>query len=109
METPSIQLWGDSFIIQFAVSLAQPPVDPDNITWTFRSTSGGEATTLVQSARYSFSEDRKSLTISGIMLEDEGVYTMKAENPGGADAASAELEVRGEWYNPVYIYMYMYM
>ena len=52
--------------------------------------------TLSQSSRYSFSEDRKSLTIDGIMLGDEGVYTMKAANPGGADEESAELEVRGE-------------
>ena len=94
--TRNVLLWGEPFTISFTVTHAQPVVIPDGITWTFNSASGGNTTTLTSNSRFSFSTDRMALTISSIALEDEGVYTMKAENPGGTDEASVEVEVRGK-------------
>ena len=96
-DTSNIVLWGDPFSVTFTISNAQPQVDPDNITWSFVSASSGNSTSLVEDAtdRYSFSPDRQTLMISNVLLEDEGRYTMNAENPGGASQASVSVQVRG--------------
>ena len=93
----NIVLWGDSFTIVFSISNAQPQVVPDGITWLFVPASGGNSTNLTRDTPdgFSFSEDRLELTINSISLENEGMYTMKAENPGGANQASVSIEVRG--------------
>ena len=96
----NIVLWGDSFTIVFSISNAQPQVVPGGIAWLFVPASGGNSTNLTRDTPdgFSFSEDRLELTIDSVALENEGTYTMKAENPGGANQASVSIEVRGMCY-----------
>ena len=40
--------------------------------------------------------ERSTLTIKKVMVEDSGTFSVKAENPGGAAKSSANLVVEGK-------------
>ena len=93
---PSSQLTGligFNVTISFSVTAA-PLVTPSDIEWIFQDSSS-EETEILPTARYSFSEDRLSLTIYDIHEEDEGQFTMIAMNILGQDQASIQLVVDG--------------
>ena len=79
--------------ISFSVKAA-PLVTPSDIEWLFRDSSN-EVTEILSTERYSFSEDKLSLTISSILEEDEGQFTLIAANVLGQDQASIQLVVDG--------------
>ena len=86
-------LIGSNITISFSVSAA-PPVTPSGIEWTFQDDSS-EETEVVPTARYTFSDDKLSLTIYNIHEEDEGQFTLRAANALGQDQASIQLVVDG--------------
>ena len=86
-------LIGFNTTISFSVTAA-PLVTPSDIEWLFRDSSN-EVTEILSTARYSFSEDKLSLTISTILEEDEGQFTLIAANELGQDQASIQLVVDG--------------
>ena len=93
---PSSQLTGligFNITISFSISAA-PLVTPSDIEWRFRDNSN-EATQIMPTARYTFSEDKLSLTIYNIHEEDEGQFTLTATNDLGQDQASIQLVVDG--------------
>ena len=44
-----------------------------------------------------FSNDRRTLTLSSLEYEDEGIYTVVVENLAGEDYTRICLDVQGEW------------
>ena len=70
---------------------------PENITWTFERTQGS-LTPETNSSKYTFSEDRLSLTIADLKFEDDGDYTFTAVNRNGNDSTTLRLVVDGEVY-----------
>ena len=93
---PSSQLTGligFNVTISFSINAA-PLVTPSDIEWIFQGSSN-EVTELLPKARYSFSEDKLSLTIHNIREEDEGQFTLIATNILGQDQASVQLVVDG--------------
>lgn len=66
-----------------------PLVTPSGIKW-FHNNS-----VLVSGPRIIFSSNRLSVTISNLMLSDEGTYTVIADNPAGSDSSSIFLDVEG--------------
>ena len=53
-------------------------------------------------SRYTFSSDRRILTISNLTLEDTGQYTLTVSNEAGEDSYTISLSVRSK-YTPVVI------
>ena len=95
----AIALTGEGFKIVFAIASDIPKVSPIDVTWRFTPTRGGGVTRdLDDSAdqRFQFSPDRLTLTISGVSLFDDGVYTVGATNPAGSDSDYTRLTVYGE-------------
>ena len=86
-------LIGFNTTISFSVKAA-PLVTPSDIEWLFRDSSN-EVTEILSTERYSFSEDKLSLTISSIHEEHEGQFTLIATNVLGQDQASIQLVVDG--------------
>ena len=67
---------------------------PSDIEWIFQGSSN-EATEILSTSRYVFSEDKRSLNIYNIHEEDEGQFTLIATNVLGQDQASIQLIVDG--------------
>jgi len=89
---------GRSITITFSISGDYPPVSPSDITWQFNSSSG--TTTSISTAadsRYTFSDNRLSLTISNVSLTDEGSYRLSASNHAGNNSTTVMLTVYGEY------------
>ncbi len=88
---------GKEITLVFEVVHAAPLVVPENITWTFERTQGS-LTPETNSSKYTFSEDRLSLTIADLKFEDDGDYTFTAVNRNGNDSTTLRLVVDGEVY-----------
>ena len=94
--SPSTALWDKQFIITFDITSAQPPVDPQDIVWTFEpSDNTGIVTINDSSDRLVFTSNRQSLTITSILLSDIGKYTLNATNNGGSNTATISINVLG--------------
>ncbi len=87
---------GNEITLVFEVVHAAPLVVPENITWTFEGTQG--SLTPETDSRYTFSEDRLSLTIADLKFEDDGDYKFTAVNGNGDDSTTLRLVVDGEVY-----------
>ena len=90
-------------VLVFRVVHAAPFVVPENITWTFDGTQGSQIITL-NDDKYTFSEDRLSLTIDDLKFEDDGNYIFTAVNRNGKDSTTLRLVVDGEIYEIIYNY-----
>ena len=88
-----IGLIGFNITISFSISAA-PLVTPSDIEWRFQGSSD-EETEIMPTARYTFSDDKLSLTIYNIHEADEGQFTLRATNELGQDQASIQLVVDG--------------
>lgn len=72
-------------------------MSPGDITWEFRFISDGAETVAIgDGARYTFTPDRTTLTITNLGPMDSGTYTLTAVNSAGSDAAFIQLSVSGE-------------
>lgn len=80
-----------SVTLHFNVSQDSPKVLPMNIQWIFNGTE----IAIQNETRYTFSEDRQSLTINMLRLSDEGIYRMIASNPAGSDSDEITVNVEG--------------
>ena len=96
-ESPVLGIKGMSTTLQFSVSAdALPPVTPANVEWQFNPISSPVVTlTPSSSARYSFSADMLSLTITDLVLADEGTYTLIVSTIAGSNSADIHMFVRG--------------
>ena len=52
----------------------------------------------VTGSRFQFSADGRSLTVSNVQVEDEGVYVCSATNPAATRTDTVSLNVIGEYY-----------
>ena len=93
--SPSTALWNRKFNITFNILNAQPQVNPDNIIWR-RSVTNTGIQTINESDRFVFSNNRRSLEITNVMLSDIGRYMLTASNNGGSSSASIIINVLGE-------------
>ena len=93
-------------MLVFRVVHAAPLVVPEDITWTFDGTQGSQIITLTPETddRYTFSEDRLSLTIADLKFEDDGNYIFTAVNTNGEDSTTLRLVVDGEINEIIYNY-----
>ncbi len=85
---------GLSAIIQFTITMDQPPVTLEDIQWSYGELVLSES----NYSRITFSPDRLTLTIADINYEDEGTYTLSASNLLGSGSASIFLDVQGDSY-----------
>ena len=96
--SPTVALWNTSFTLTFTVTVSRPPITPNHITWEFISLSGVREVLPGSNSdpHYVFSEDRRSLTLSSVRLNDTGQYILIANNDGGRAIASIQIqEVQG--------------
>ena len=98
-----------SVTLSFTISDASPEVQTDNIQWTFRDLNGSSFTiptnlpnnsliTTFSNVVGIFSSNRLSLTLSDLINDFEGTYTMTATNEAGSDSATVELAIEGKVY-----------
>ena len=88
--------------LAFVISDASPELLPGNIQWTFMDVQGtsfniptDSAMTSFSSLTGMFSDDRLSLTLSGLNNNFEGTYSMTATNEAGITSASLLLLIEG--------------
>ena len=96
--SPTVALWNTSFTLTFTVTMSRPPITPSHITWEFISLSGVREILPRSNSdpHYVFSDDRRSLTLSSVRLNDTGQYILIANNDGGRALASIQIqEVQG--------------
>ena len=87
---------GMTITLSFTVTRDNPTVLPKNITWLFTSRFTPDTTVTVTvdtDSRYSFSSDRRSLTITNITLRDNGEYRLVALNDVGNSSDYIRLTV----------------
>ena len=89
-------IWNHTAVIQFNVTNAQPPISAKNIRWFFTPTTSRMPLLLANGTRHVFSADKQTLTIHPVLLNDAGMYTLEASNPGGASSGSVEVFVFGK-------------
>ena len=94
--SPSVALWGRRFELTFIIT-GFPTITPDNITWEFLPDSERDLETLSSSDRHMFSDNRHSLTLNPVRLEDAGRYRLTAINNGGTATAYIDISVLGKF------------
>ena len=96
-ESPLLGIKGTTTTLQFSVSAdALPPVTLANMEWQFNPITSPVVTlTADSSARYTFSSDMLTLNISGVVLSDEGTYSLIVSTVAGSDSADIHMFVRG--------------
>jgi hypothetical protein len=82
----------DSVTLSFVIERASPPVDLNDISWTFTDVKGN-ISFITPTNRSYFSFDSLNLTLNDLQHSDEGVYTLTAGNPAGVHAASINLSI----------------
>ena len=84
--------------LNFAITQASPEVMPENIEWIFESECLGKTDVVntSENGHYNFSQDRHSLTILNLTINDAGSYTLRATNPAGINSTALLLEIEGE-------------
>ena len=81
-------------VIQFSIVNAAPPVEVEDIHWTF-TTQSGVTTTIVNTTELTLSLDRLTLAIPRAQLSNIGTYTISASNPAGVSTGSVHLDILG--------------
>ena len=81
-------------MIQFSIVNAAPPVEVEDIHWTF-TTQSGVTTTIVNTTELTLSLDRLTLAIPRAQLSNIGTYTISASNPAGVSTGSVHLDILG--------------
>ena len=93
--SPVLGIVYNDIILTFVIDNASPSVKPSNVIWKFRSDSSQLTITLSTGSRYSFSDDRLSLTITDLTHDDQGQYTITATNEAGTDQYFITLDIEG--------------
>ena len=90
---------GYKITISFVIKDAFPEVQSENIDWYFLS-DATNIQTPIRSAdddRYTFDEDRVSLTITDLDRIDRGRYNITATNEAGVRSSSIYLDIHGTY------------
>ena len=85
--------------LTFNISRDLPPVRVEDIQWLFQQQGESSPVVIIpgeQPGYYMFSDDRLSLTINILMLNDSGNYTVEASNIVGTGSASVFLDVQSK-------------
>ena len=85
-------MFNDSVTIVFTVTDANPDVRKEDIHWQFQPLMSNEYLTI----SHGLSFDHRSLTISNLLLNHSGNYTIFAANNAGTAVASVSLNVYGK-------------
>ena len=83
--------------MRFNVSRDLPLVKVDDIKWFFKQQGFNTRREIIDKDRYTFSEDRLTLTVRFLNLTDSGTYTVEASNIVGTGNASATLDVQSKF------------
>ena len=97
-----------SVSLHFRIDNAAPPVTPSNIQWLFSANFTDSPyddgvrditnlNTLNEGTSVSYSENRRSITISNISQSDEGRYFFIATNQAGVSYSHTDLIVHGRF------------
>ena len=86
--------------IGFSISRATPPVQLENITWTYVDLITMEQFDITSlgsnNTKYQLSEDLRMLTISDLNFFDAGLFTFNATNEAGTNSTTLQLVVHGK-------------
>ena len=95
-QSPLIGILERNITLQFSEGNDLPPITPADIEWRF-APIGGSAITISSSpdSHYIFSDDKLSLTIIVLSLDDEGVYELMGTTIAGSTSANISLDVQG--------------
>ena len=96
-----------STLISFRIDDAAPPVSLDDIYWRFSPTFSNDPYssdtvditglgTRLGNSVYSFSNDKRSLTVSQLNQTDEGRYFLIAVNPAGEHYSHIDVIIHGK-------------
>ena len=89
---------GHNTTLKFNITEASPDVISEDIDWTFTGERfyGREDIISDNDTRYSFSADRRSLTIFNLTTNDAGEYRLTAKNAAGSNYDALRLDVQGK-------------
>ena len=89
--------------LSFIITEAYPPVQEDNITWTYINGTNEETLDVISELvnleeRFSITVENgiQTLNIASLQLFDSGVYSLTASNEIGNSTATINLTVHGE-------------
>ena len=92
--TNIVQVINNIVVIQFSIVNAAPPVEVEDIHWTF-TTQSGVTTTIVNTTEWTLSLDRLTLAIPRAQLSNIGTYIINVSNPAGVSTGSIHLDILG--------------
>ena len=89
--------------LSFIITEAYPPVQEDNITWTYVNGTNEERLDVISELvdldeRFSITIENglQTLNIASLQLFDSGVYSLTASNEIGSNTTAINLTVHGE-------------
>ena len=91
--TNIVEVINSTVVIQFSIVNAAPPVEVEDIHWTFTTQSG--VTTIVNTTELTLSLDRLTLAIPRAQLSNIGTYIINVSNPAGVSTGSIHLDILG--------------
>ena len=92
--TNIVEVINSTVVIQFDIVNAAPPVEVEDIHWTF-TTQSGVSTPIINTTEWALSLDRLTLAIPRAQLSNIGTYTITASNPAGVSTGSIHLDILG--------------
>ena len=74
-----------------------PEVTMEDITWMYAPTnSSGKVPLTANNSKFTFTSDRLSVTVSNLILSDDGMFTLTATNDAGIALATVRLTIHGQ-------------
>ena len=96
-EEVEIGVKGRNITLTIDISGAIPIVNRErDAIWYFRRNDGQSEQQIMTDSRHSFSLNREQLTITNLILEDQGTYSLNASNIIGRDSDTIFLDVQSE-------------
>ena len=110
--TNIVQVINNIVVIQFSIVNAAPPVEVEDIHWTFTTQYGVTIPIIINTTEWTLSLDRLTLEIPRAQLSNIGTYTITASNPAGVSTGSVHLDIHGIVFCHMcmlYIYMHSHL
>lgn len=88
--------------VGFVITRALPPVQLDDITWSYTPTLGSSETSdvVLFTGRHVLSDDLRTLTIFNLTISDAGYFSLTATNEARKRNATLELVIHGKKCTP---------
>ena len=93
--TNIVEVINSTVVIQFSIVNAAPPVEVENIHWTFTTQSGVTTPIIINTTEWTLSLDCLTLEIPRAQLSNIGTYMINASNPAGVSTGSVHLDILG--------------